>query len=83
MSFHALGAAVAVAPLGAALLAAADESVGAAEADGMLVSGVEADGVVGAAGCDWPPPQAIERMGAAHARPKAIRRALVFMGRDF
>lgn len=51
MSFHALGAAAADA-LGAALPAAADESVGAAEADGMLVSGVDADGAVGVAGCD-------------------------------
>ena len=51
MSFHALGAAAAVDALGAALAVTAAEPVGAAEAEGVLVSGVDADGVVGAAGC--------------------------------
>lgn len=78
MSFHALGAAAADA-LGAALPAAADESVGAAEAEGMLVSGVDADGAVGAAGCAWPPPHAIERTGTAQARAKAMRTGENFM----
>jgi hypothetical protein len=80
MSFQATGAADA---LGAALIAAAEESVGIAEAEGIaeaaLLVSVGAGGLAG--GVDPPPHATLAMTGAAHARRKAARRivAEVFM----
>jgi hypothetical protein len=79
MSFHAAGAPAADA-LGAALVAVAAESVGAAELDGVadaaLLVSVGAGGLAG--GVAPPPHAAIAITGAAHTKRKAVRR-MVFI----
>jgi hypothetical protein len=82
MSFHAVGAAGAADALGAALAAVAEESVGAADADGIADAALPVSVGAGEFGtCVGPPHATLAITGNAHTRAKAIRRIdEVFMG---